>query len=382
MAQWGGFLNNQQVSDQVEGFIEGVRDQAADAYATAMGILNGLGQYVKFTPIDTDIGWDEIDIPIRSWDLGPLPTKPSLDPLDDPPIAFDYTEIPYVSSVLDALKAKLLYDILNFGTGLPEAVENAMYDREKERDLRALSDTVDRLATRWSEAGFSLPDGILTAMTSMADVEYQNRLSDKSRKIEEDSFKMGMDHQHFVLTASSNLEDVLMRMNGETNKNKILAATAILEAGIKIFEALIKEQMAKVELYKAEAQAYEANANAIASIAKADTAIIEARVAYNKARADVALKQIEMQIKQLEVQLGIASAIATSIADVASRIAAGALSAINAGVSMGYSGSDNNSANLSESSQASYNESVSTQHIGSSANNLQTTTYYYYDMTK
>ena len=376
MAQWGGFLDNQQVYDQVEGFIDGVKLQAQDAYSTAIGILNGLAAFTGFDPIDTDVDWDAIEIPIRSWDLGPLPTKPVLDPLDDPPISFEYTETPYVSSLLNALKSKLLYDILNFGTGLSESVENAMYDREKERDQRALSDTVDRIATRWSESGFTLPDGILTAMTSMADVEYQNKLSDKSRKIEEDSFKIAMDHQHFILTTSSSLEDVLMKMNGETNKNKILAATAILEAGIKIFEAQVKEQLSKVELYKAEAQAYEANANAIGAIAKADSAIIEARIAYNSARANVALKQIEMQIKQLEVQLGITSSIAKAIADVASRLAAGALSAINAGVSMGYSGTDHNSANLSESASANHNWNYNT------SDSHQSTFYYYWDMTK
>ena len=349
--------NTDKAATMVGGYIDTVIMHADDAYLKAMELLNSLGQYAQFDVIDTDTGWTELSPPAIRYDIGTPPVKPTLGTIPSPPINFDYIESPYVSTLLDALKAKLLNDILNGGTGLSLAVENEIYARESERDVRGLSDTIDRIATRWSESGFSLPNGILTAMTSWADIEYQNKYSDKSRKIAEDSFKTAVDNTRFTIEQSGRLEDVLMRFNSESNKNKIMAAQAILEAGISIFDALIKEKLANVDLYKAEAQAYEANAKAIGAIAAVDVAIFDAQVGYNKARSDVAVKEIEMQIKQLEVQLQVTSDISRGVADVASRLAAGAMSAVNAGASLGYSGSDSNSSNSSGSVSYSFNDS-------------------------
>lgn len=354
-----GATASTQASGMVGTYIDLVIAHADDAYNKAMTLLDSLGQYAQFNPINTETGWTELNLPVTSYYLGDLPVKPTLDDIPSPPVNFDYTENPYVSALLDALKAKLLNDILNGGTGLSETAENAMYARESERDLRAVSDTVDRIATRWSEAGFSLPDGVLTAMTSWADVEYQNKLSDKSRKIEEDSFKIAVENARFTVTESRELEGILMRFSAESNKNKITAATAILEAGIAIFDALVKEKLAKVDLYKAEAQAYEANAKAVGAIAEVDIALYKAQTDYNVARSNVAVKEIEMQIKQMEVQLGVTTEISKSIADVASRLAAGAMSAVNAGASVGYSGSDTNQASRTSSDETSFRTSMS-----------------------
>jgi hypothetical protein len=317
---------------------------ADDAYAKAMTLLNSLGQFATFTPINTDTGWTDVALPaVSTINLGALPTKPTLDEIGDPAINFEYTEDPYVSTLLTELKAKLLKDLQDGGIGLSSAVENEIYDREEERDIRQLSDEIDRISTRWSESGFSMPDGILTAMTSWANIEYQNKKSDKSRKIAEDSEKLAIDNIHFTIEKSTTLEQVLMQYNASSNKNKIDAATAIMEAGIKVFEANVNKVLADVDLYKAEAQAYEANAKALGAVAEVDIALYDAQTKYNVAKSDIAVKQIDLQIKQLEVQLNITNDIARATADVASRLAAGAMSAVNASASIGWSGSDSNS---------------------------------------
>lgn len=364
-------------STMVGGYIDTVILHADDAYLKAMELLSSLGQYAQFNPIDTITGWTELNPPATRWDIGSPPVKPTLGDIPSPSVNFDYIEIPYVSTLLDALKAKLLNDILNGGTGLSLVVENEIYARESERDIRTLSDTIDRIATRWSESGFSMPDGILTAMTSWADIEYQNKYSDKSRKITEDSFKTAVENTRFSIEQSRGLEDILMRFSAESNKNKILAATAILNAGIAIFDALIKEKLANVDLYKAEAQAYEATAKAIGAIAEVDVALYNAQTGYNTARSNVAVKEIEMQIKQLEIQIQVTSDIARGVADVASRLAAGAMSAVNAGASVGYSGSDSNSVSNSETQVSSFTSSSSKEERDSLSKNYN----YNYNMT-
>jgi hypothetical protein len=354
--------NTRNAEVKTTSYIDSVVAHADATYADAIRLLNTMGQFATFTPIDTSTGWTDVSLPaINTYDLGALPVKPTLDNIDDPAINFTYTEDPYVSSLLTALKAKLLSDINLGGIGLSSAVENEIYDREEERDVRQLSDEIDRISTRWSESGFSMPDGVLTAMTSWANIEYQNKKSDKSRKIAEDSEKLGIENIHFTIEQSTKLEDVLMRYNAASNKNKIDAATAIMEAGIKIFEAQVRKNLADVDLYKAEAQAYEANANALGAIAKVDVSLYEAQTNYNVARSNILVKEIDLQIKQLEVQLNITNDIAKATADVASRLAAGSMSAVNASASIGWSGSDSNSFSLSHSysKQSSGSESIS-----------------------
>ena len=336
--------NSEKAATKTTTYIDAVMLHADEAYAKAMTLLNTMGQFATFDPIDTSTGWTDVSLPaINTYDLGSLPIKPTLAGIADPAINFTYTEDPYVSELLTALKAKLLSDLNAGGIGLSSAVENEIYDREEERDIRQLSDEIDRISTRWSESGFSMPDGVLTAMTSWANIEYQNKKSDKSRKIAEDSERLGIENIHFTIEKSTTLEQVLMGFNAASNKNKIDSATAIMEAGIKIFESQIKKNLADVDLYKAEAQAYEANAKALGAIAGVDVALYEAQTNYNVARSNILVKEIDLQIKQLEVQLNITNDIAKSVADVASRLAAGAMSAVNASASIGWSGSDSNS---------------------------------------
>jgi hypothetical protein len=358
--QFAGLLTNtDKASSLATEYIDSVMAKGDDLYSRALSLLNALGSFASFNPIDTSVGWVDVPLPTHG-SLGDLPIKPTLSDIPAPPISFDFTQTPYVSTLLSALKDKLETDILVGSTGLSLGIEQEIYDRESERDRLELADTMDRIAVRWAESGFTLPDGILTAQTSMADVTYQNQRLDKSRKIAEDSFKTAVENTRFTIEQASKLEDILMRFNTSDNEMKIKAATAILQSGIQIFEALIKEKLANVDLYKAEAQAYEANANALGAIARVDVAYFEAQAGYNAARANVSLKEIEMQIKQLEVQLSINAEIAKAIADVGSRLAAGALSSVNAGVSLGYSGQD--SAHTSMSDQINHSEQIQESH--------------------
>jgi hypothetical protein len=61
----------------------------------------------------------------------------------------------------------------------------------------------------------------------------------------------------------------------------------------------------------------------------------------------------------MEVQLGVTTEIAKAISDAASRLASGALSAIHAGATVGYSANDSNQASRSINS----NDSLTTEYI-------------------
>lgn len=333
--------------------ISSVQNKGDIAFETAIQLLNSLAQYAKLQQIDVDVDWEELTLPYLPGSIGALPVKPTLDDVPSPALQFNYQEVLYISDLLDTLREKLRYYLLNDGPLITPEVEQAIYDRESERDIRGLSDTMERIASRWSAYGWKLPDGVLSSQMAWADIEYQNRQSDKSRKITEDSLKIAIDNKRFIITESGTLENNLMAHNDRANTNRLTAATVILDTSIKLFEALLKKNREKVELYAAENTGYEGQARAIAAISGVEVAIYGARTAYNTDKANVAVKQIEMLIEQLRLQTSVAIAIGQGVSSVASHLAAGAMSAVNAGASISYSGQDSNSATSSSSSQVS-----------------------------
>jgi hypothetical protein len=343
----------------VEDYIDKVWGNAKNAYATALALLNSLYSLAKVNQVPVTVDWVDITPPQVPNLLPGLPVAPTLDDIPSPPVNFSYSPDPYVSNLLEQLRAKLLSDLIAGGTGLTPEVEADIYARESERDLREHNDAIDRIASRWSEAGFYLPDGILNATLGWSEIEFENRKSDKSRQIAVESLKIAIDQSNKRIDQSISLETILMTYNTEDNKLRLEAAKSILEAGIQIFDALIKEKLAKVELFKAEAEAYKAEVDAVAAIAGVEVAVYNAETQYNIGKATVAEKQIELQIEQLRLQLTVETMISEGIVRVASTLAAGAMSAINAGAHVGFQGSEGvssqSSTHIGVSTSTSYN---------------------------
>jgi len=271
-----------------------------------------------------------------------IPVTPILDDDDfpDPATWFDYVEVVYSSVLLDALKQQLIDDMVDGGTGLSAGVENEMYARESERDKQELEDTIDRIATRWSESGFTLPDGVLAAQTTWADLQYQNAKSDKSRKIAEDSFKTAIQQKQFTIEQSVRLEPPLMVATTEANKNKVVAATAILDAGIRVYEAKLKKIDRKVELYKAQGDIYDSTNRHGVGMAQADVARFKAESDLEIGKMSLTEKQLEFQVQVAQINARLTADVSMSAAECAARISAAALSQINVSTSEAHNVSE------------------------------------------
>lgn len=315
---------------------------ANDAYTKAKGLIDQIAAVVDLGSVDTTITTDQPgELPDVSEYLTDIPTPPDLSDIPDPPtLSYDYNESPYISDLGDALNNALLYEIQNGSTGLTATVENDMYNRESERDLQELADTKMRIAADWAESNSPLVDDVLYAQLTRADIEYQNRYSDKSRDVRIESFKRADDNAKFVKNLAMQYESVIRQYMGNYWERQLKKASEILHYAEVVYDLLIKGKLARVELYKAQAQAYEAQAKAIAAIAGVQIASYEALVKWITAQADIQMKGIEAQIELLKAKVQAAIAAADSIGKVASTLAAGALSALHAGVTVGYDGKE------------------------------------------
>lgn len=79
---------------------------------------------------------------------------------------------------------KLISTLMVGGTGLKPEIEQAIFNRETERAQFANQEAKDKQTSDWAESkGFSLPDGVLTAMYAEIDKKYQDDRLATSRTI-------------------------------------------------------------------------------------------------------------------------------------------------------------------------------------------------------
>lgn len=345
---------------EVESTITFVKTLANDAYSTAQVLLERITAVVDIGDVNTSVELADITLPDISSSLGTLPTAPDLGDLPvQPPLVFDFNESAYTSTLGDLLDAALRDELENGSTGLTATIENDIYNREDERDLQALADAKARMASLWAATNSPVPDACLYALQTYADVQYQNRKSDKSRDVRIESFKRADDNARFVKELSARYEGVIREYTGKYWERQLQKSKEVLNYGIQVYEALIKWKTALIDLYKGQAQAYEAQVKGVAALADVQVAIYDAHTRKEVAAANVAIESIRSQIELLRGKVQAVISAAGSIGQVASHLASGALSALHAGATVDYRGSESEESRTSVSTSTDYRESHS-----------------------
>jgi len=175
--------------------------------------------------------------------------------------------------MIQAILTRLSNNISKGGTGLTEAVETAIFNRDLEREEQQLSDSIDKTMSTWAKKGFSLPDGMIAHSVAELQNEYMNRLLSRSREISIKqaeleqanlfkSMELGVQLTRELITMLIQYEELVLRAQEDTAK----FANEYIDMQIKIYtskveafkaiaatnELIIRGEIAKVELYKAE----------------------------------------------------------------------------------------------------------------------------------
>ena len=193
-----------------------------------------------------------------------IPSPPSVnviafgDPLPAythtlPTLTFSYVETAYTSALKDALTAKLLYDIENGGTGLAASVEQDIFDRGKERDDQNFLDAGDKVDSKWSGKGFSLPDGVLVEQHKNLIVDYRNQRTDTNRDITIKQAELAQVNTHFAITSTLSLEQLELNHANEIANRALRAEEASVNFGIAFHNLKVTDY--NIQLEKAKVQA-------------------------------------------------------------------------------------------------------------------------------
>ena len=209
----------------------------------------------------------------------------------------------YTSSLLSSLQATLQDRIANGGTGIPAAAENAIWDRQREREFIAADDAIRDLE-RMESMGFALPPGVYMDARYKINTEMRARQMSLGREIMIKQAELEMENIRQSLGIATQLEGTLVNYNNQVEQRlfesskyateagielynaKVRAYTAFLDAyktKVNIYEAKIRGELSKVEVYKAQIQAEEAKAQ-----------INTALVSQFKVQTDAALANVEV----------------------------------------------------------------------------------------
>lgn len=239
------------------------------------------------------------------------------------PTPFSYARGPeYASTLLNALKATL-ESRLGGGTGLPEAVEQAIWDRARSRETRvALANEAE--IQRASEAlGFQLPSGVVAAQLREAQQNYYDKLSELSRDVAikqaeleqanlKDTIAAGMQLEGQLIDYAFKLEQLSFETARAYADNAIQSHNAAVEqfkallvgyqTYAQAYDTLIKAELAKVEVYKAQLQGEQTKAQINESLVQQFKAQIDAGMSQVEIyRAQVGAAQTLVQLEQTKI---------------------------------------------------------------------------------
>lgn len=209
----------------------------------------------------------------------------------------------YTSTLLSALQTKLESVIENGGTGLSQDVENAIWDRNREREARSARDALAEL-DRMEEMGFSLPPGVYVdgRIKIATETDYVNR--GHSREVMIKQAELEQANVQHALTVATQLEGSLLQYTNQVEQRLFDSCKYATEAGISIYNARVQAYGALVDAYKARLAVYESQVRG--ELAKVEVYKVQVEAERTKAEVNKALVesyrvQIDAALSNVEI---------------------------------------------------------------------------------
>jgi hypothetical protein len=260
--------------------------------------------------------FDGVTIPTFSGEISELQ-------IADPRIVPYYPGMGFTSDlltkVLDKLSARL-----DGGTGLPPAVEQAIWDRGREREAKQFSDSRADLE-RMESLGYAFPPGVWLDAQIKLENEYAAHSYGFSREVAIKQAELEQTNIQNALQQSIVIESKLIDqynmieqriLDGakymtdaaiQTYNAKVHAYQAYVEAyrtKAVIYDSQIKGELAKVEVYKTEIQAEEIKAQTNTALVQQYKTQIDAQLAIVEVfKAELSAIQTKATIEKLKIDI-------------------------------------------------------------------------------
>lgn len=215
------------------------------------------------------------------------------------PSDFQYTPgAQYTSALLTTLKTTLQDRIQNGGTGLPAAIEGALWDRAREREYRQKADALAELE-RMESLGYALPPGMYLNSRIKIETEINYNIANLSREIAIKQAELELENVLKALDTATQLEGTLINYANQVEQRVFDAARYATEAAISVYNAKVQAYAAYLDAYKTKVAVYEAQIRG--ELAKVEA--YKAEIASEQAKADINRALVDQYKTQADVAL-------------------------------------------------------------------------------
>lgn len=204
----------------------------------------------------------------------------------------------YSSTLQTLLRSTLLARIQSGGTGLPPEVENAIWERGKERELRSQAEAIRKLE-QMEAMGFAAPPGVYMDARLRVLTETDAAIKGHSREVMIKQAELEQANTLKALELANVLEGQWLDSWNKVEQRKFETAKYSTEAQISIYNAKVSAFNGMLEAYKAKVTVFEARI-------RAETQKVEAyraMVAAEQAKADVNRSLVDQYKVQSDVAL-------------------------------------------------------------------------------
>jgi uncharacterized coiled-coil DUF342 family protein len=215
-----------------------------------------------------------------------LPTED----LTAPSLSFQFTEEAYDSALLSAVSAELVDRVVNGGTGLNPLVEQAIWDRGRDREEQIALKSADALRDEFAKRGHPMPPGAELERLADLQLEVLDKLASFNREVTIKQAELEQANIQHAISETIRLETVLVNNWNDIMQRKFAVAQYTQEAAINVFNA-------QVSLYNTRLQSYNIQATVYNILVSTEIAKIEAY------KAELEGQRLITEINKTNVQI-------------------------------------------------------------------------------
>lgn len=211
-------------------------------------------------------------------------TPPTVDfPVPNPMI--NWAEPEYASEVYDEVASRIK-EMLQGGTGLPKEVEQALFDRARQREDQAAAKQVAETFEAFAAKNFTLPPGALVKQVAMINEQNRLKAAEINRDILAEAAKYEIENLRHAVEKGITLEGLTMNLFENAAKRTFEVAKFYADAQIKVFDA-------QITLFNSQNQAFQTLASVYKT--KLDGALSKLQAYKTAADAQLAIGQLNEQ---------------------------------------------------------------------------------------
>lgn len=249
---------------------------------------------------------EQITLPV--FEFPELPTFDSLPPdangIVVPSVFINWTEPTYQSEILIDLQAKVRDGMQNGGTGLPPAIEDALFSRARQRDSVETERAVQEAVETWAARNFSMPPGMLVKQADVIREQGRLKAAELNRDIMIEAAKWEIENMRFMVEQGMALEQLTTNIFENTAKRLFEVARFQAESQINVFNAQVSLFNAQNSAFATLAQVYRTRLDAVMSKLTAYKTAVDGQVALgqiNQQRVEVFKARLEAVTSNVEV---------------------------------------------------------------------------------